>query len=59
MAKFKVTIWFRDGVYCNHVAAVDSVRAYDLAMVDARMASPCGTFYGDVVAWDSVEVGNG
>lgn len=56
MAKFKVTIWFRDGKYENNATASDSVEAYTLALFDARLASPFGTFYGDVVAWDSVEV---
>lgn len=56
MAKFKVTIWFTDGKYERDAIASNSVNAYNLALIDARMASPYHTFYGDVVAWDSVEV---
>lgn len=58
VAKFEVTIWFRDGTYMNKVTASNSVEAYTLALFDARLASPFGTFYGDVVGWDSVEVEN-
>lgn len=56
VAKFKVTIWFTDGTYTNEAEAPDSVEAYTLALWDARLASPHGTFYGDVVAWYSLEV---
>lgn len=56
MAEFKVTVWFTDGTYRNTVEASDSLRAYELALVDARMASDQGAFYGEIAAWDSVEV---
>lgn len=59
MAEFEVTVWFTDGTYRNTVVASDSLRAYELALVDARMGSPMGSFYGSIVAWDSVEVVNG
>lgn len=59
MAKFKVTIWFTDGKYEREVIAPFSDTAYVMAQYDARLASPFNTFYGDVVAWDSVEVVDG
>lgn len=43
---FDVTIRFTDGTYRNKVRARNKNVAYAMALTDARMASPCSTFYG-------------
>lgn len=43
---FDVTIRFTDGTYRNKVRARNKSVAHAMALTDARMASPCSTFYG-------------
>ncbi|OEZ50304.1 hypothetical protein JAB1_14190 [Janthinobacterium sp. MP5059B] len=43
---FDVTIHFTDGTYRNKVRARNKSVAHAMALTDARMASPCSTFYG-------------
>lgn len=45
---FDVRIKFTDGTYRNQVAAANAGKALGLALTDARMGSPFGTFFG---AW--------
>lgn len=45
--KFEVTINFTDGTYRNKVFAATAGKAFRLALMDARMGSPFGTFFGD------------
>nr|WP_315249250.1 hypothetical protein [uncultured Duganella sp.] len=43
---FDVQIKFTDGTYRNKVAAANADKAFGLALIDARMGSPFGTFFG-------------
>ena len=43
---FDVTIRFTDGTYRNKVRARNKSVAHAMALTDARMASPCNTYYG-------------
>lgn len=49
MPSYSVEIVFEDGRYVADVDAVNSARAYDLALIDARMAHPGVVAYGRVV----------
>lgn len=51
MAKWEVLITFTDGVYREVVFTSTRERAYQMALQDARMGSPGGAFYGEVVTW--------
>lgn len=44
-------ITFTDGVYREVVFTKTKERAYEMALQDARMASPYRAFYGEVVSW--------
>lgn len=46
---YQVTIHFEDGKYECDVDAANAARAYDLALIDARMAHPGVVMYGRVV----------
>lgn len=54
--QFRVTAVFTDGTYNNRVVAEDEATAKRLAIQDARMASPFGSYYGALVSVDAVEV---
>ncbi|MDQ1921684.1 hypothetical protein [Massilia pseudoviolaceinigra] len=48
--RFAVSIKFADGDYTNHVTAATEERALGLALTDARMGSPFGSFFGKVLS---------
>lgn len=48
--RFLVTIKFSDGEYKNHVTADTARHAEHMALVDARMASPYGSYSGKVLS---------
>jgi len=43
---FDVTVRFEDGIYRNKVRARNKGVAHAMALTDARMGSPFGTFFG-------------
>ncbi|UQV43404.1 hypothetical protein KIV45_15645 [Janthinobacterium lividum] len=43
---FDVTVRFEDGTYRNKVRARNKGVAHAMALTDARMGSPFGTFFG-------------
>lgn len=47
---FAVKIVFTDGVYERNVKAATWESARHMALVDARMAHPAGSFYGAVLS---------
>lgn len=49
MNTYSVRIAFTDGIYENTVHAYTQEQAYALALQDARMLSPYGTFFGAVI----------
>ena len=50
MKSYSVTIVFEDGEYNVNVRASNEVRAYSLALIDARMAHAGPVSYGRVVS---------
>lgn len=48
--RYAVKITFTDGVYENFATTMSEKRAIDLALTDARMGSPFGTFMGAVLS---------
>lgn len=54
---FTVRITFPNGVYEVAARASTAKRAFDLALVDARMGSPFGTYDGPVQSWEAVPTG--
>lgn len=52
--RFAVSIKFTDGEYTNKVTAANEERAFGLALTDARMGSPFGSFFGKVLSHDVV-----
>lgn len=53
---FRVKVTFSDGTYNNCVVAENQEVAIRLAVQDARMASPAGSFYGRLLATEAVPV---
>ena len=54
--QFRVKVAFSDGVYNNRVVAESREVAIRLSIQDARMYSPAGSFYGDFISAEAVEV---
>ena len=50
MARYLVKIIFTDGQSAANVTAASEQRAYSLALIDARMGNPSGTFYGKAIS---------
>jgi hypothetical protein len=48
--RYDVTIHFVDGMYSSSVQAISKRQAEHLALIDARMGSPGGTFFGRVIS---------
>jgi hypothetical protein len=51
--RYAVTLTFTDGVYKNFAHAADERRAAELALIDARMASPFNTHCGALISSDA------
>jgi hypothetical protein len=51
---WNVTIEFADGEFKARASAPSRDRAFNLALVDARMGHPSGSFMAPVVGWDAV-----
>ena len=55
--KWAVRITFPNGVFSVGAWAADRERAFRLALIDARMANPFGTYDGPVQSWEAVPTG--
>jgi hypothetical protein len=56
-SKWEVRIQFTDGrVYENIVTTETNTHAFKLALIDARMGSPFGTFHAPVQSWEATVV---
>jgi hypothetical protein len=56
-SKWEVRIQFTDGrVYENIVTTETKTHAFKLALIDARMGSPFGTFHAPVSSWEATVV---
>lgn len=53
---YRVTITFTDGVFTVDVATFSVATALDLAMTDARMGHPSGTYSGAVLSYKAEPV---
>lgn len=51
---WNVTINFTDGEFTARASAPSRERAFKLALIDARMGHPFGSFMAPVVSWDAV-----
>lgn len=51
---FRVKVTFSDGTYNNCVVAESEDTAIRLAIQDARMYSPAGSFFGKLLASEAV-----
>lgn len=56
MKRYLVTIIFADGQRKARVSAANEQRAYDLALIDARMGSPGATFASKVIGYTAEPV---
>lgn len=52
--RWDVRIQFDDGEHQAYAWAESKLTAYKLALWDARLASPFGSFFGQVKSWDAV-----
>jgi hypothetical protein len=52
--RWDVRIQFEDGVHRVYAWAETQQGAYRLALIDARMGHPFGSFMAPVVSWDAV-----
>jgi hypothetical protein len=48
--RYAVTLTFTDGVYKNFALAADEKQAKNLALIDARMASPFNAHCGALIS---------
>lgn len=51
---WSVTIEFADGEFKARASAPSRDRAFKLALIDARMGHPFGSFMSPVKSWDAV-----
>jgi hypothetical protein len=51
---FNVRIKFDNGVFKVKVNTTSGQRAYELALIDARMGNPLETYAGPVLSWEAV-----
>lgn len=54
---FNVRITFDNGVFQVKANATSSQRAYELALIDARMGNPFEVYDGPVKSWEAVPAG--
>jgi hypothetical protein len=55
--RFTVRITFPNGVFQAAAIAPTPKRAYDLALIDARMGNPFEVYDGPVQSWEAVPTG--
>ena len=54
---FNVRITFDNGVFKAKANAATGQRAYELALMDARMGNPVEIYVGPVRSWEAVPTG--
>jgi len=54
--KYKVEIVFENSTYEASVEADNEARAYQLALIDARMGNPSGSHYARVIKQKTKEI---